>query len=117
MKRAAYIASWIVLVLYGVFAAALATVGIRSVRYLLIAVAIVGLTLIAFHATQLRLLPIVAAVLNGVFALLVFVMVATGIDFTVGLGAFLTAGLFLVLFFVPALLNAIAMWNLFRSRC
>jgi hypothetical protein len=116
MKRAAYVSSWIALVLYGAAAVAAFVTGMTALRYSLIAVAIIGLTLVAFHANQLRMLPIVAAVLNGVFALLVFIMVASGLDFAVGSGAFLTAGVFLVLFFVPALLNTIAMWSVFRMR-
>ena len=115
MKRAAYVSSWVAFVLYGVFAVAAFVTGLPSLRYLLVVVAIFGFTLFAFHATQFRPLCIVVALLNGVLALLVFVMVANGINFSVGLGAFVTAGLFLAVFFVPALLNTIAMASLVRK--
>ena len=115
MKRAAYVSSWIAFVLYVVFAIAAFVTGLPSLRYLLVVVAIFGLTLIAFHAKQHRPLLIVAAVVNGILALLVFVMVANGINFTVGMGAFVTAGVVLAVFFVPALLNTIAMSSLFRK--
>jgi len=109
MKRAAYVSSWIALVLYCAFSVAAFVTGQPALRYLLVAVAVVGLTLIAFHVKQFWRLRIVAAVLNGVLALLVVALVVNGINFAVGLGAFLTAGVFLAVFFLPALLNTIAM--------
>ncbi len=115
MQRAAYVSSWVALVLYGVLAVAAFIVGLPLVRYVLVAVAIIGLTLVAFHAKQSRLLPIVAAVLNGAVALLVFALVANGIDFAVGPGAFLTAGVLLAVFFLPALFNTIAMSAICRT--
>ncbi len=115
MKRAAYVSSWVALALYGVLAVGAFIAGLPFLRYVLVAVVVVGITLVAFHAKQSRLLPVVAAVLNGVLALLVFTMVANGINFAVGSGAFLTAAVFLAVFFVPALLNTIAMASLFRT--
>jgi hypothetical protein len=115
MKRAAYVASWIAFVLYSAAGVLTFVTGLPSVVYLAVVAAILGLTLIAFHAKLFRPLRIVAAVLNGVLALLVFVMVATGINFAAGRGAFLTAAVLLVVFFVPAVLNTIAMVNYVRE--
>jgi hypothetical protein len=116
MKRAAYVVNWVAFVLYSVCVVLWFVRGLPSIRYLLVVAAIFGFTLVAFHTTSLWPLRIVAAVLNGVLALLVIVMIATGIDFTVGMGAFLTTGAILVMFVVPAALNAVAMLRHVRER-
>jgi hypothetical protein len=109
MKRAAYVVSWIAFVLYGAFVVLTLVTGLPSFRHLVVVAAISGLSLIAFHAPALRPLRIVAALLNGVLALLVCAMIALGINFAVGAGAFITAGALIAVFVLPAVLNAIAM--------
>jgi hypothetical protein len=116
MKRAAYVVSWIAFALYVLFVVLTFVTRLPSLRYLLVVAAISGLSLVAFHASSFRPLRIVAALLNGVLALLVSVMIAVGINFAVGIGAFLTAGALLVVFVVPAVLNAIALLSYVRDR-
>jgi hypothetical protein len=116
MKRAAYIVSWVAFVLYSLCVILWFVTGLPSVRYLLVVAAIFGFTLVAFHAKSFRSLRIVAAVLNALLAVLVLVMITTGLNFAVGMGAFLTAGAILVLLVVPAALNTAAMLSYVRQR-
>jgi hypothetical protein len=115
MRRAAYVASWIAFVLYVAFVVLTFVTGLPSFRYLLVVAAISGLSLVAYHAVALRPLRIIAAVLNGILALLVCVMIALGINFAVGAGAFVTAGALILVFVLPAVLNTIAMSRSMRS--
>jgi hypothetical protein len=109
MKRVAYVVSWIAFVLYSIFAVLAFVVRQPATGYLLIIAAVLGLTLVAFHVKRSLPFRVAVGALNGVVALLAVVLVATGINFSAGPGALLTAGAALVLFFVPAALNAAAL--------
>jgi len=123
MKRLAYIGSWIMLgCSWILFELALlsgytsVTFGTPSaVNFVPSAVAF-GIALFAFHAEEQRWISGLAAVLNGLIALAGCALVIFGINFSSGVGAFVAAGAFLVVFCGPALLNVVALLPTARGR-
>jgi hypothetical protein len=109
MKRVACVVSWIAFVLYSISAVLAFVVRQPVIGYLLIIAAAFGFTLVAFHVKRSLAFRVAVGALNGVVALLVIVLVATGINFSAGPAALLTAGAALVAFFVPAALNGAAL--------
>jgi hypothetical protein len=109
MKRLAYICSWIILVLFILSGLSSFMVGTRSGAFALLPAVVFGIALIAFHAGRQRWVSGLAVAMNGLFALGACALVVLGINFSAGVGAFITAAALLVVVCGPALLNVVAL--------
>lgn len=123
MKRLAYICSWIMLACSWIlFELAILSgytsviIGTPSAANFVPSAMVFGIALIAFHAEGQRWISGLAAALNGLHALAGCALVIFGINFSSGVGAFVAAGAFLVVFCGPALLNVVALLPTARGR-